>query len=277
MKTLTNRRRFLGAASALAVGGAIPAAGKTRSSAGQIKLGVASYSLRKFSRNEAIKMLKMLQVSYVSIKSFHLPYEGSLAETAAGADEFRKAGIEVLSGGNINLTDPAMNRKMFEYAKAAGMPIMICAPKHETLDQVEELVQEFDVKIAIHNHGPEDKHFPTPESALEALDGRDWRMGVCIDVGHTTRTGTNVLESIQRAGPKLLDMHIKDLSNLMDRHGQVEVGRGAMPVARIFQDLIAMNYQGGVMLEYEIKADQPLPGMIESIAYMRGVLDGLAV
>lgn len=62
----------------------------------------------------------------------------------------------------------------------------------------------------------------------------------------------------------------------MDKGSQVEVGRGAVPVVQIFKDLIATNYQGGVMLEYEIKADDPLPGMLESVSYMRGVLDGLA-
>ncbi len=277
MLELTNRRTFFKSAAALAAAGMAPLEAGKRSSAGMLKIGVASYSLRKFPRAKAIEMLKTLRVGYVSIKSFHLPYEGSPEETRKGADEFRAAGIEVLSGGNINLRDPAQNRKMFEYAKAAGLPMMVCAPRQETLDQVEELVKEFNIKIAIHNHGPEDKFFPTPESALEALEGRDWRMGVCIDVGHTTRTGTNVLDSIRRAGPKLFDMHIKDLANLMDRRSQVEVGRGAMPVAAIFEELIEMNYQGGVMLEYEIKPDDPLPGMIESISYMRGVLDGLAV
>ncbi len=275
MSLLPNRRGFLGAAAALAAA-PISACADDRSSAGSIKLGVASYSLRNFSRSEAINMLQALAVRYVSIKSFHLPYEGSPAETRAGADEFRRAGFEVLSGGNIDLTNASMNRKMFEYAQAAGLPIMVCAPARATLDQVEELVKEFDIKIAIHNHGPEDGEFPSPESALGALEGRDPRMGLCIDIGHTTRTGTNVLDSIRRAGPKLFDMHVKDLADLMKGDSQVAVGRGAMPIVGIFRELVAMNYQGGAMLEYEIDADNPLPGMIESIGYMRGVLDGLS-
>ncbi len=275
MHNLTTRRSFLGAAAAVAAAGGAPASA-ARSSAGLLKLGVASYSLRKFSRAQTIEMLKTLGANYVSIKSFHLPYEASAAETKAGADEFRAAGITVLSGGNIDLKDPATLQDMFQYAKAAGLPMMVCAPKHETLDAVEKLVREFDIKIAIHNHGPEDKFYPTPQSALTDLEGRDPRMGVCVDVGHTTRTGADVVEWIRRAGPRLFDLHIKDLANLMDRDSQVEVGRGAMPVVAIFKQLKAMNYQGGVMLEYEINADTPLPGMIESIAYMRGVLDGLA-
>jgi len=248
-----------------------------RTAPGEIRLGVATYSLRQFPRAEAIEMLQALRVQYVSIKSFHLPYEASTEELLEGSQEFRDAGFTILSGGNIDLKDPATLRNMFQYAKTSGIPMMVCAPTQETMDEVEKLVQEFDIKIAIHNHGPEDRFFPSPESALEAVNGRDRRMGLCIDLGHTTRTGADLMEWIRRAGPRLFDVHVKDLADLMDRNSQVEVGRGAMPIAEMFRTLKEMNYQGGVMLEYEIKAKDPLPGMIESIAYMRGVQDGLAV
>ena len=258
---------------ALLPGVRLEAAGRT--APGELRLGIASYSLRSFPRAKAIEMLRTLEVRRVSIKSFHLPYEGSPEDTRQGAREFRDAGIEVLSGGNIDLTDPARLREMFEYAKNAGLPMMVCAPSHETLDEVEKLAREYDVKIAIHNHGPEDDRFPSPESVLEAIDGRDRRMGLCIDLGHTARTGDNVIESIRRAGPRLFDVHIKDLRDLMDRESQVAVGDGAMPVAAIFRELVGMNYQGGVMLEYEIHPEDPVPGMMKSLAYMHGVLDGL--
>lgn len=275
MSNRTNRRTFLGTAAALAAASQVRLHAE-RASAGEIHLGVATYSLRAFSRTDAIRMLKTLGVSYVSIKSFHLPYELSAADVTRGAQEFRDAGLTVLSGGNIELKDSATLRQMFEYAKAAGMPTMVCAPSQATMDEVEKLVQEFDIRIAIHNHGPEDRFFPTPESALEAVTGRDRRMGLCIDVGHTTRADADVVEWIRRAGPRLFDVHTKDLADLLDRDSQVAVGRGAMPVVGIFETLKQMNYQGGVMLEYEINEKDPLPGMIESIAYMRGVLDGLA-
>lgn len=275
MKVLTNRRTFLGAAAVVATASKVPAS-LARASAGELKLGVASYSLREFSRAEAIKMLKQLGVSNVSIKSFHLPYETPAAELAAGSDEFRNAGMNVLSGGNISLNDPGTLRSMFEYAKGAGLPMMVCAPTEETIPQVEQLVKEFDIKTAIHNHGPEDRHFPTPESILRVIENRDRRMGLCVDVGHTARTGTNVLDSIRRAGPRLFDVHIKDLADLMLSSSQCDVGEGAMPIVSIFEELRRMNYQGGVMLEYEINADDPLMGMAKSLSYMHGVLDGLS-
>jgi sugar phosphate isomerase/epimerase len=274
-----NRRSFIG--TSITTAAAMNTIGtteltKARNAPGALKIGVASYSLRKFSRADAIKMLKEIGVSYVSIKSFHLPYESAVSELKMGSKEFHDAGIQVLSGGTISLREPGELKAMFEYAKTSSIPMMVCAPTHATLDAVEKLVQEYDIRIAIHNHGPEDEHFPTPQSALDALEGRDPRMGLCVDVGHTTRTGADIVESIRKAGPRLFDVHIKDLSNLMDKDSQVIVGEGAMPIVSIFKQLRAMNYQGGVMLEYEIDDEDPLKGMIKSVAYMRGVLDGLA-
>ena len=48
-----------------------------------------------------------------------------------------------------------------------------------------------------------------------------------------------------------------------------------MNASNKFRELKKANYQGGVMLEYEIDDLDPLPGMIKSFAYMRGVLAGL--
>jgi sugar phosphate isomerase/epimerase len=173
--------------------------------------------------------------------------------------------------------DDADIRSYFEYAKNSRMPLMVIGPTHQTLPKIEKFVKEYDIKVAVHNHGPEDKHFPSPEVALKALEGMDPRMGVCIDVGHTTRTGTNPVESIRKAGARCLDIHIKDLKDLMDAKSQVPVGDGVMPIVDIFRELKKMSFQGYVNLEYEIDAEDPLPGMAKSFAYMRGVLAGLKV
>ena len=154
---------------------------------------------------------------------------------------------------------------------------MVCAPTMKTLPKLEPLVKEYDIKIAIHNHGRTDKNFPTPQSALKAVKDMDPRCGLCIDVGHTAETGTDVVESIREAGPRLLDMHIKDVSDLSNADTQVPVGEGKMPVPAIFRELVRMNYRGGVMLEYEADENNPMPGMAKSFAYMRGVLAGMNV
>ena len=163
----------------------------------------------------------------------------------------------------------------FEYAKTCGMPLMAIGPTRETLKRIEKFVKEYDIKVAVHNHGPEDKHFPSPASALEVLDGMDARMGVCVDVGHTARTGVNVVEAIRDAGPRLLDMHIKDVRDFKKADSGCAVGDGVMPIVGIFQQLKKMKYAGCVNLEYEVDGDDPMPGMAKSFSYMRGVLAGL--
>ena len=155
------------------------------------------------------------------------------------------------------------------------MPLIVCAPTHETLPLMEKYVKEYDIKIAVHNHGPEDKHFPTPQSVLEAVRNMDPRCGLCMDIGHIARTGVDVVESVRQAGSRLLDMHAKDLTDFTTKESQVPVGDGKMPIVAIFKELRRMNYQGGVMLEYEVEGDNPMPGMQKSFSYMRGVLAGL--
>ncbi len=241
------------------------------------KLGVASYSLRKFSRTQAIQMVKQLNTPYINIKEYHLPLRSTPDEIGAARKEFQEAGLIVLGGGNIpfQLDDDADIRHKFEYAKLAGMPILVCAPTAQTLPKLERFVKEYDIKIAIHNHGRTDKHFPTPQSALKFVNSMDPRCGLCVDVGHTAETGVDVVDSIREAGSRLLDVHIKDTSDLADASKQTPVGEGKMPVAAIFRQLTQMNYQGGVMLEYEVDENDPLPGMATSFAYMRGVLAGM--
>lgn len=271
---MTTRRTFLAATAAAAVTPAFAAKVP-------FKLGVATYSLRKKTRAEAIAIIKELGIKYVSVKEFHLLYKSTPAELAAGRKEFAAAGLKILSGGNVGMAekDEAKLRSYFEYAKAAGMPMMVCAPTHETLPIVHNLAKEFKIKLAIHNHGPEDKHFPSPQSVLEAIKGFDPLVGLCIDIGHTARTGVDVVEAIKLAGSRLHDMHFKDLKEFKGpkaRDTQVAVGEGIMPIKEIFQALRQMNYRGGCMLEYEINADNPAPGMAKSFEHMRKVIDSLA-
>jgi sugar phosphate isomerase/epimerase len=281
MTTETSRRAFLGAAAGLAgMAAAAPSASAAVEPAPLgIKLGVASYSLRKFSRWQAIQMVKALQTPWISIKDFHLPFTLSAKDLKAGRAEFDAAGLKVMSAGNVGMTEAKTKddlRVFFEYAKTAGIPMMVCAPTHENLKFVEELVKEYDIKCALHNHGPEDKNFPSPQSVLEAVKGMDPRVGLCMDIGHSARSGADIVGSIVEAGPRLLDVHVKDLMDNSRNAKQVDVGEGSFPFPAIFRQLRKMNYQACVNLEYEINENDPMMGMQKSFSYMRGVLAALA-
>jgi sugar phosphate isomerase/epimerase len=243
-----------------------------------LKIGVASYSLRKFPRDKAIAALKQLNVKYVTIKDVHLARTDSPEQIRAARKEFEDAGITIMGGGTLTwkTADEAAMRKDFEYAKAAGMPLVVCSPAPDTLDLLEKMVKEFDIKAAIHNHGTEDPWWPAPSDVLKKIDTRDPRMGVCMDIGHATRAGADVVKAVAAAGPRLLDLHIKDLTDGTNKDSQVEVGRGILPVVGVFKELVRTRFAGHVSLEYEIKADDPVPGMMESLSYMRGVAAALA-
>ncbi len=274
-----NRREWIHTAGGftLAALGASAWAQDFRIGGADIKLGIASYSFRKFSREQAIQMTKQLGTPYLNVKDFHLALDSTPDQIAAAKKEFASNGITLVGCGNVsfNKDDEADIRHKFEYAKMAGFPLIVCAPTHVTLPKLEPFVKEYNIKIAVHNHGPEDKSFPTPQSVLEVVKNMDPRCGVCIDVGHTSRTGVDVVKSIAEAGPRLLDMHIKDLSDPAAKESQVPVGDGKLPIRGIFAQLIKMDYHGSVNLEYEIEADNPMPGMQKSFAFMRKTLNEL--
>jgi len=271
----STRRTFLGAGAAVSLLPGTRVSAAVSDAGCAFRLGVASYSFRKFSRERAIQMTLALGVRDINIKSFHLPLESTPEQIRAARAEFEGAGLAIDGGGNIafDKEDEGAIRRTFEYARLAGMPLMVCAPTLRTLPMLEKFVREYDIRLAIHNHGPEDKVFPTPQSVLVAVKGMDARIGCCVDVGHTLRAGADPVASLSDAGPRLLDIHMKDLRKPVE--GQdCPVGDGVMPVAAIFHQLQEMHYAGGVMLEYEAEAENPFPGMLKSFAYMRGVLAG---
>ena len=252
----------------------VPASGKPS----PVRLGLASYTFRNFTRAQLIGFMKQLNVSDLNCKDVkdHLPMDPAL-EAQALAD-YAAAGIKLHAAGAIYFpkNDEADIRSKFEYCKRAGIGVIVAGdPTPESLKWIERFVKEYDIRIAIHNHGPEDKFFPSPFDVLKVVKDMDPRIGLCIDIGHAARANTNLVEAIHATGARLYDMHVKDLADLTAKESQVAVGRGRLPFREIFEALIKIDYKGFVDLEYEIHADDPMPGVIESFAFMRGVLDGM--
>jgi sugar phosphate isomerase/epimerase len=280
-----SRRGFVGMAAAAAASATLEPAALLASRrealvsppAGRLTLGLASYSLREFPLDRALEMAKSLGVTSMTFKDVHIPRTDPPEVTRAIAAKIRAAGITIRGGGTINMSnDPVQIKKDFEYAKNAGFPLIYINPDPGALDTIEQLAKSYDIKVAIHNHGPEEKNWPRPQDAYAAVKSRDRRLGLCIDVGHTLRTGTDPVQACRECKDRLYDMHVKDLKNNTDRDSQTEVGRGIIDFPGLFKTLIDINYQGQVGLEYEINAKNPMPGIIESMAYMRGVLAALS-
>jgi len=222
--------------------------------------------------------MKQLKTPLLNLKDVHLPMKPA-DQVPVRAAEYRDAGLTLTAAGTIyfDKDDDADIQSKFDYVKAAGIPVIVAMPTRQVLPRVEKFVKQYDIKLAIHNHGPEDKQFPSPLDVLEAIKNMDHRIGFCIDVGHTMRAGVDPVEAIKKVGPRLYDMHIKDLADGKLKESQVAVGDGVMPVPAIFRALVDIGYKGNVDLEYEINADDPMPGVVKSFAYMRGVIAGMGL
>src|SRR5579864_4559205 len=283
-ESTVSRRDFIHSsvliAAALAASGSVWASTPTpfAEEAAPIRLGLASYTFRNFSRAQMIGFMKQLNVLALNAKDVkdHLPMDPQ--QEAAALANYAAAGIKLHAAGTIYFTkdEDADIRSKFEYCKRAGIDVIVAGdPASETLPRIEKFVREYDIRIAIHNHGPEDKLWRSPLDVLKAVKDMDPRIGCCIDVGHTVRAGTDLVQAIHEAGPRLLNVHMKDLTDFERKESQVAVGDGIIPVRKMFEALMATKYQGFVDLEYEIHSDDPMPGVIASFAYMRGVLEGM--
>jgi inosose dehydratase len=241
-----------------------------------LKIGVASYTLRKMPLDEAIRAIQRVGLHYVSIKDAHLPMKSSAEERRAVAEKFKEAGITPLSCGNVGMQNSETNiRAAFEYARDAGLPTIVCAPPPAALPILDRMVKEFDIRIAIHNHGPEDKEFPSPNEVWTAVQPYDKRVGLCIDIGHTARAGVDPAEAILKYRERLHDCHYKDIAALKPNGAPIECGRGALDLRAVLKALLAIKYEYHVGFEYEKDADDPLPGLAESVGYTRGLLVSL--
>jgi len=238
----------------------------------RFKLGLASYTLRKFSLERTLEMTQRLGLRHIALKSFHLPLDSSPDQIRQTAEKVKNAGIELYGGGVIYMKNRTEVQQAFDYAKAAGMEVIIGVAKPELLSLVNEKVQQYDIKVAIHNHGPTDKVYPTPESAYEKIKNLDRQIGLCNDIGHTMRAGVDPSVSAQRFGDRLLDVHMKDVSEATAKGKAIEVGRGVIDIPRFLATLTKINYAGVVSFEYEKDAEDPLAGLAESVGYVRGVL-----
>jgi inosose dehydratase len=277
-----NRRRFLqtgllgstALAAAALPGAAVADVTKApRDTFDGLKVGMTSYTLHKFTLDEAIKMTCQVGVKYISLKDVHLPMKTTREERQEVRRKLEAAGLELISAGVIYMKNDAAEIKgVFDYAKDAGIPTIVCSPDPDALDTVEKMAEEYDIRVAIHNHGPTDKKYPSPLDVLRLIKDRDPRMGCCIDVGHTVRIGQDPIPIIEQCASRLFDFHIKDVTGPTAKDVPTEVGRGVIDIVAVLKTLMKVNYSHHVGLEYEAHADNPMPGMIESYAYIRGVL-----
>ncbi len=244
------------------------------SASGKIKfeLGVASYTFRKFDRAQTLEDTKKAGLKYICFKDFHLPLKATDEECAAAAKECRDAGITLYGCGTVYMGKPEDVENAFRYAKAAGMNTIVGVPAEKLLPLVEEKVKATNICVAIHNHGPGDKQYPTPDSIMEKIGNLDKRIGLCMDVGHTERFGVSAIEMIKKYPDRLLDLHIKDETEKSPKGNTCICGKGVLDLAGYIDALKEIGYDRVVSFEYEADEKNPLPGLTQSVDYIRELI-----
>jgi sugar phosphate isomerase/epimerase len=233
---------------------------------------LASYTTRKFDLETTVAMTRRVGLTAICLKSFHLALDATPEAISAAVEKVTAAGLDLYAGGVITMKDEAQAKQAFAYAKAAGMRTIVGAPVPEVLPLVNELVQQSGIAVAIHNHGPGDKIYPTPESIYEKVQGLDPRIGICMDIGHTARIGADPVADAQRFADRLLDVHLKDVSAAAPAGQTVEIGRGVIDIPGFLKTLLKIKFAQVASFEYEKDDSDPLPGLAESVGYVRGVL-----
>jgi inosose dehydratase len=273
-----SRRRLLQSAAFTAAAATLPTLSVAqrkpdRDPLHNLKVGVASYSLRKLPVDAAVKAIQRVGLKYVSLKDMHLPLKGSPEQLQAGVKKFTDAGIIPISAGVITLRgNEGQIRSAFEYAKNAGIPTIVCDPAPSSLSLLDKVVKEYDIRLAIHNHGPEQKDWPSPNEPYNAIKELDPKIGLCIDVGHTARAKVDPAEAIVKFKDRLFDVHFKDIDSTAPNGKAIEAGRGVLDLHAILRALVKINYAYHVGIEYEKDADDPLPGLAETVGFIRGAL-----
>jgi inosose dehydratase len=240
------------------------------------RLGIAGYTFAQFSVDQAIKMMQRVGVNTLTIKDFHLPLNSSPEKIKEVIGQFNSAGITVYGVGVIYMRSQAEVDKAFEYAKQTGVQMIVGVPLYDLLTYTEQKVKDYNIKMAIHNHGPEDKLYPGPKDVWDRIKNMDARMGLCLDIGHAVRAGTDPAKAITAYKSRLFDLHIKDVTIAQQDGKAIEVGRGVINFPALIKALNKIKYSGICSIEYEKDMKDPLPGIAESVGYFRGMVAALS-
>jgi|SRR5690242_181634 len=247
-----------------------------RKDSADLPVGIADYTFLHFDIPQSIKMMQRLDIHSMSLKNFHLPYDSTKEKIDEVVNQYKAGGISIYGVGVIYMKNKSEVDQAFEYAKNVGVSIIIGVPEHDQIDYVEQKVKSYNIKLAIHNHGPEDKMYPNPQIAYDLIKNKDPRMGLCLDIGHAQRAGVDPAKAVLKYNKRIFDLHIKDVTKAAQDGKAIETGRGIINFPALVRALRKINYPGHCSVEFEKDMKDPFPGIAESVGYFKGVKDGAA-
>ena len=279
---MSSRRNFIrNTTLGLAAASVIPLVNKGESlhlgvpeSSKDLPVGIADYTFLNIDIPQSIQMMQRLDIHLMSIKDFHLPYDSTKEKIDEVVKQYKDGGINIYAVGVIYMKTKEDVDQAFEYAKNTGVSLIVGVPEHGLIDYTEQKVKSYKIKLAIHNHGPEDKLYPNPQIGYDLIKNKDSRMGLCLDIGHAQRAGVNPAQAVLKYNKRIFDMHVKDVTKAEQDGKAIEAGRGIINFPGLVKALRKIKYSGHCSIEFEKDMKDPLPGIAESVGYFKGVKDG---
>lgn len=277
---MPSRRKFIqSSAVALSIPSLLPLSGAAKSISRDknykkafLKLGMAGYTFVHYSIDQTIAMMNRVAIDNLSVKEFHLPLDSSQEQINEVLAKFKGGGINVYAVGVIYMKSQAEVDRAFDYAKRVGVDLIVGVPTYDLLDYTEKKVKSNNIRIAIHNHGPQDKLYPGPKDVYDRIHKMDKRVGLCLDIGHAFRAGTDLEKAVTDYAPRIFDLHMKDVTAARADAKAIEIGRGAIDFNAFIAALRKIGYSGSCSIEFEKDMKDSLPGIAESAGYLRGVM-----
>jgi inosose dehydratase len=239
------------------------------------KIGMAGYSFREFTVDQAIAMMQRVQVDALSLKDFHLAQNCTQEEADTVMGKFAAAGISVYAAGVIYMKSKEEVDTAFAYVQRMHCNMIVGAPNYELLPYVEQKVKDTGIRLAVHNHGPDNPLYPNATDIWKNIEKLDSGIGICLDIGHTTRDGQDPCVDLVRYFPRIFDIHIKDVTKAAKEGTTIEMGRGIINIPAFVKTLLKTGYSGRCSLEFEKDMKDSLPGIAESLGYFKGVINAM--
>lgn len=243
-------------------------------------LGIAGYTFVKFDLDRTLAFMKQIDVHYLCIKDFHLPLDADAGQIARFKQKLAEAEVLGYAVGPIYMKDVEAVDMAFDYAQRVGVDLIVgvpgvwgdSAPRYDVLDRVEQKVKETGIRYAIHLHGPDMALYPDATSIWNDIKSRDPRLGICLDIGHDLRAGSDPVNDLKRYRQRIFDIHLKDVTAPTKAGHAIELGRGVIDFPRFVKMLRKVGYKGSVSLEYEKDMTDPFIGIAESVGYFKAVM-----
>ncbi len=244
------------------------------------QLGCQAYSFNKFTFFEAVDKTASLGLKWIEA------YPGQrlskdLPETVKfdhdmldqyqkeALNKLKSAGVTLVNYGVVGLPNKeAEARKVFDFAQVMGIKTIVSEPAPAALPLIDKLCEEYDIKVAIHNH-PKPSLYWDYKKLLEATKGVSARIGSCSDTGHWTRSGISPLEAITALcdAKRVVSLHFKDLNEFGNPEAHdVAWGDGKSEAKAVLGELYKTGFKGMFAIEYEYNWENSVPDIAVCVA-----------